>query len=435
MKVLFVNHFPLTGSGSGVYTANLAKGLVRKGNEVAIVFPENRSEYEQYENVNLYPVFFKAQEEIPGVDQSNMNFPCFTTHPRSVFNFRDMTMSQQKEYEEKFYKAISDAIEEFKPDIVHAQHVWTLAGVSAKCCKEHNIPMVITCHGTDIMGVLDEQKRGVNWGTNLAREAAEYASAIVTISQDSNKLAEEVLPATKGKTKWIRNGVDMSVFSIDKNINKEEVLKSIGIEKNYDKVVSFVGKLADFKGVDVLIDAVSIYEKNNDDVLTIIAGDGELRKTLEEQAKKLNVKNLVFIGNQPQSKLKEIYNIADCSCVPSRREPFGLVAIEAMACGAPVVATNQGGLPDFVKPDVGRLVDVEDSVSLANEVTQILKGQVKFDREAISNKMERLYSQDALMNEFIKVYEQAIKEAELSEKSLKRPSCNKQSSSGFEIGD
>ena len=51
MKVLFINHFPLTGSGSGVYTANIAKGLTRKGIETAIIFPENRAEYEQYESI------------------------------------------------------------------------------------------------------------------------------------------------------------------------------------------------------------------------------------------------------------------------------------------------------------------------------------------------------------------------------------------------
>ena len=218
MKVLFINHFPLTGSGSGVYTANLAKGLVRMGNETMIVFPENRAKYEQYEKVKLYPVFFKNEEVIEGVEQLGMNIPCFTTHPRSTFNFRDMTEEQRKEYDERFYKVISKVIAEFKPDVVHAQHIWTLAGITAKCCKEKNIPMIVTCHGTDIMGILDERKRGDNWGNNWAKEAVEYASSIVTISKDSNELLKSVLPVAKEKTKWIRNGVDMSVFSKDDNI-------------------------------------------------------------------------------------------------------------------------------------------------------------------------------------------------------------------------
>lgn len=193
MKVLFVNHFPLTGSGSGVYTANLAKSLVRKGDQVAIIFPENRSEYEKYDGVQLYPVFFKNQETIPGVNQCEMNFPCFTTHPRSTFNFRDMTPEQRREYESVFFTQIRKAIGEFKPDVVHAQHVWTLAGISAKCCSEKNIPMIITCHGTDLMGIQDEAIRGKSWGTNWAKIATKYADSVVTISEDSHELTKKIL--------------------------------------------------------------------------------------------------------------------------------------------------------------------------------------------------------------------------------------------------
>ena len=96
-----------------------------------------------------------------------------------------------------------------------------------------------------------------------------------------------------------------------------------------------------------------------------------------------------------------------------------------MACGAPVVATNEGGLPDFVTEDVGRLVDVEDAEGLANMVTKILKGEIAFDRSAISDKMRRLYSQDALMSEFINSYNEAIQQSK----------NHRNSSAGLEIGD
>ena len=190
MKILFVNHFPLTGSGSGVYTANLAKSLNRLGHEIAIVFPENRQNYEKYEGINLYPVFFKGEEDIPNTDQLDMNFPCFTTHPRSTFNFREMTDDQKDQYEKAFMKKINSVIEDFKPDIVHAQHIWTLAGISAVCCNKHNIPLVVTCHGTDLMGIKDEKERNENWGTKWANYAVDYTDSIVTISKDSNALAE-----------------------------------------------------------------------------------------------------------------------------------------------------------------------------------------------------------------------------------------------------
>ena len=182
MKILFVNHFPLTGSGSGVYTANLAKSLKRKGHDVAIIFPENRSNYEKYDGIELFPVFFKNEEIINNVEQLDFNFPCFTTHPRSIFNFREMTETQKEEYENVFYKKINKVIEQFKPDIIHAQHIWTLAGISAKCAKEHNIPLVITCHGTDLMGIQDEKARNENWGTKWSKEAIDYAKYIFTNS-------------------------------------------------------------------------------------------------------------------------------------------------------------------------------------------------------------------------------------------------------------
>lgn len=407
MRILFVNHFPLTGSGSGVYTANLAKSLERKGHDTAIIFPENRKEYEKYNGIELFPVFFKNNEIIEDVEQLEMNFPCFTTHPRSVFNFRDMTPEQRKKYEEAFYEKINKVIEEFKPDIIHAQHIWTLAGISAKCAKEHSIPLIITCHGTDLMGIQDEKNRNENWGTNWCKEATKYAKAIVTISKDSNDLAESILPEAKGKTFWIRNGVDSNVFYINKSIEKKEVLKSLGININYKNVVSFVGKLTDFKGVDVLIDAASIYEDS--DTVTLITGDGALRNNLELQVKKLGINNVYFLGNKPQSKLNEIYNIANCSIVPSRREPFGLVAAEAMLCGAPVIATNQGGLPDFVTPDVGILVDVNDSKGLANAIIEVLNERKLFNREQIAEKIKNLYSQDVLIDEFIKLYKKDVK--------------------------
>lgn len=410
MKVLFINHFPLTGSGSGVYTANLAKSLTRKGNEVAIIFPENRENYEKYDNIKLYPVFFQNEEKIPNVEQIEMNFPCFTTHPRSTFNFRQMDEEQKKTYEDVFYNKINDVIQEFKPDIVHAQHIWTLAGVAAKCCKKAKIPLVITCHGTDLMGIKDEKDRNENWGTKWANHAVKYANTIVTISKDSNQLTEDIFPEAKEKMVWIRNGVDSHVFYKDDHINKRDVLESFGIEKNYKNVVSFVGKLTEFKGVDILLNAVSKYEDN--DTITLIAGDGELRDNLENQAKQLKIRNVKFLGNQPQNKLNEIYNVAICSCVPSRREPFGLVAAEAMLCGTPVIATNEGGLPDFVTEDVGILVNTEDPEALAQAVKKIINREITFDNDKIANKIKDKYSQDALIDEFIKIYHKNIEKNE-----------------------
>ena len=407
MKILFVNHFPLTGSGSGVYTCNLAKSLRNKGHECAIIFPENRKEYESYEGIKLYPVFFKNKETIFGVGQADFNFPCFTTHPRSLFTYKEMTDEQWDLYEKMFKDKIDEVIDEFKPDIVHAQHIWALAGISAGCCREKGLPMVVTCHGTDLLGIMDEIEHDKNRGSCLAVEAADYSYKIISISTDNTALMTELLPEFEEKTLIIRNGADGTVFYKNDSLSRQEVLKGLGIDPDFEHVVSFAGKLTPMKNVEGLLYAAADYEKPG--VVTLIAGDGELRESLEELAENLGLKNIKFLGNQPHEVLSKIYNIADCSLILSKREAFGLVAIEAMMCGAPLIASNHGALPEFVTKDVGILVDSDKPDQIAEAVSSILNGKKIFDRDLVAKKISDKFSQDSIIEEFVKVYEDAIK--------------------------
>ena len=130
MKILFVNNLPLADSESGVYTTNLAKDLTDNGHECAILFPENTVKYKKYGDIKLFPVFFKDEEEIE--DQVEFNFPCFSTHPRSHYNFMDMSRKDRNEYLEVFFRSIYKAIYEFEPDIIHGQNLWELGTVF--CC-------------------------------------------------------------------------------------------------------------------------------------------------------------------------------------------------------------------------------------------------------------------------------------------------------------
>ena len=394
MKILLINHFPLEGSGSGVYTKNIAKSLTKRGNEVCIIMPENTKNYNLVEGVKLHPVYFTGKEKIE--EALPFNFPCFTTHPRSTTNFYDLNDTELKMYEEAFRKAIKQEIEEFKPDIIHGQHIWILSSIAS----EFNIPLVVTAHGTDIMGYQKDDRF-----RKYADKVVNRCKKIITISKDNDKLVLDTFKNVDGKNIIIKNGYDPEVFYRDE-CNKEEILKELGINRNYEKIVSFVGKLTNFKGVDVLLKACKIYEK--EDVLTLIAGDGELFDELNKLKNELKLQNVVFLGNRPHETLRKIYNIADVSIVPSRREPFGLVALEAMACGTPVIGTNQGGIPDFLKEDVGILVEVENVEQLANAILDILNREKTFDREYIAQYVKTNHSQDALTDELIEVYKQAL---------------------------
>jgi len=120
MKILMPNHFPLQGSGSGIYTLNVAGELVKAGHEVLVIVPDH-TETTGYPFPVKTILFSDGENEDAELD---FNFPCFTTHPRSTTTFYDLSDEQLAAYVEAWQHAIDEAIAEFQPDVIHAHHVW-----------------------------------------------------------------------------------------------------------------------------------------------------------------------------------------------------------------------------------------------------------------------------------------------------------------------
>ena len=170
MRILLMNHFPLAGSGSGVYTMNIARALSRRGHDVCIIMPENEPlERLDVDGIALHPVYFNGCTH----QAAPFNFPCFTTHPRSVQTFADLSEGELKTYERMFRDALEDEVSTFKPDIIHCGHIWLQASYAA----DYSIPLVITAHGTDIIGYR-ESKRFRRW--MLPQQSLPYPRAMQT---------------------------------------------------------------------------------------------------------------------------------------------------------------------------------------------------------------------------------------------------------------
>lgn len=395
MKILLINHLPLVGSGSGVYTNNLAKSLNKMGHEICIIMPENETkniDNIQFKNFKLHPVYFKNEEEIQG--QLNFNFPCFTSHPRSSFNYYDMTEEQLDMFCEAFDKAIQEEIEEFKPDVIHAGHIWVITSIACK----YEVPVIVTSHGTDIIGI----QKGDRY-RKQAEYVVERAKKIIAVSQDNDKLIKENFPNVKPEI--IQAGYDPKVFNIQQ-YDKKEILSKYGIEYQEQKIVLFAGRLSYLKGVDILLNAAKIYEKEN--IITVIAGNGALRKELKKLAKDLELKSVHFIGHRSQGTLKKLYNIADVFAMPSRMEAFGLVAIEALACGTPVVCSETGGMKDYITPKVGRLIKSEDFEELSKALIDVINNPEEYNRTELEKYVKENFSQEKLMNKLVQIYNEEI---------------------------
>ncbi|MBU4421839.1 glycosyltransferase family 4 protein [Candidatus Parcubacteria bacterium] len=203
-------------------------------------------------------------------------------------------------------------------------------------------------------------------------------------------------------------GVDMEKFSPREKNN--ELLKKYYIEGD-DNVVLFVGGLDnahDFKGLAILLKAIK--EINNDNLRLIIVGEGELKQDYQNMAEGLGIaQRIVFAGGVADADLSDYYNLADVFVLPSisRSEAFGIVLLEAGACGTPLVASNLPGVRTVVQnKENGFLAEPGDVKDLAEKISKII-----FD-ESLQKEMGRRarkiaeedYKQERIIEKLMEIY-------------------------------
>jgi glycosyltransferase involved in cell wall biosynthesis len=165
----------------------------------------------------------------------------------------------------------------------------------------------------------------------------------------------------------------------------------------FDAVVAFVGKFADWKRLDALLRAASIYERQEKKILTLVMGSGphEAQVQMHDLAAELGLRRTYFLGPRPQDELAVLFNCADVGCFPSYREPFGLVFIECMACGTPVIGADSGGPRDFVTPEVGVLVpETDDRQALAESLAGAVSTAVAENWKTRKGPVAQVYAKE-----------------------------------------
>ncbi len=171
-----------------------------------------------------------------------------------------------------------------------------------------------------------------------------------------------------------------------------------GIDADAEAIVVFCGKFADWKRLDALLRAAAIYEQKNQRIATLIVGSGphEDQVRMQDLAfETLGLRRTYFLGPRGQDELTTLFNAADVGCFPSYNEPFGLVFIECMACGTPVIGANSGGPRDFVTPEVGALVpETEDIEALAVSLADTIQGALADNWKADKGRLAARYAQE-----------------------------------------
>jgi glycosyltransferase involved in cell wall biosynthesis len=289
-------------------------------------------------------------------------------------------------------------IKEFSIDIIHAHFAYPagFAGLLAKKAAEK--PLVVTLHGVDII-----TEPSINYGIRLKKAYDRMVEKVVECADKvfaaSTFVYQEALNAgcEQERLVLLPNGVDMRRFNPE--INGAIMAKRLGIEK---QPIVFTLRAHDPKnGIEYLIRAIPQVVKEMPEVIFVIGGDGPLRTFHEALARKLNIyKSCIFVGRIPQGELPYYYSACDIFVIPSVTEAFGIVTVEAMACGRPVIGTNVGGIQDIVRDRAsGFLVRPRDSNEIADRIIALIENPKL--RRTMGNKGRKIAEENFDINKRI----------------------------------
>ncbi len=298
-----------------------------------------------------------------------------------------------------------------QPTIFHA-HDWLSLDAARELKYEYKLPMIATIHATE-MG----RHGGIYNDTSKYIHEQEYwltyeAWRVIVCSDFMKGEVSKSFAVGPEKIDVIYNGVEPSKFEFTWT-EQERAAQRAKLALPSEKIVMFVGRFVREKGIQVLLNAAHVILAQEPHTKFMIVGGGQ-RERLERYTEWAGLKDKVlFTGFMANRSLHQLYRVADVAVFPSLYEPFGIVALEAMAAGAPVVASDAGGLKEVVHHDeTGTLSFVGDPESLAWAVLKVLRDPARARNLGV-NARERLYEEfswDGIADQTKAVYERVWSE-------------------------
>ncbi|HEX9987126.1 MAG TPA: glycosyltransferase [Chloroflexia bacterium] len=281
-----------------------------------------------------------------------------------------------------------------KPDVVHA-HVSLPAGLAGALIKRlSGVPLVLTEHTSPFSLLMRNPLAALT--TRTALRAADRRIAV------SQALRREILayPQLRMPIDVIPNVVDASAFSAPRR------------ERNPGEPyrILFVGEMeTSRKGIEYLLNALPILKERGWDVFLTLVGEGRNRGEYEALARQLGVAGTChFHGLAPHGEIAHFMSEADIFVLPSLAETFGVVLVEAMAAGLPVVATRCGGPEELVSPDLGVLASPGDAEALASGIMDVLGRLDDFSEEHSRQVADARYGQASVAGRLVSLYREIV---------------------------
>lgn len=365
--------YPTVG-GSGVIATELGKMLAAKGHEIHFI-----------------------TSGIPF--RLNKIYPTITFHQVEVNSY---SVFQYAPYDIALANKMAEVIVDQQLDVLHVHYAipHAVCAILAKDMAGSDVGIVTTLHGTDItvLGYDSSLKGAIKYGI----EKSDVVTAV------SNSLAQETMDliAPNKDIETIYNFIDEREYTKKDPGNLKELL---GI-KPHEKVVIHVSNFRKVKHVPDIVESFKLIHKDVPSKLLLV-GDGPEKHPIMESIKGTSIENdVLFLGKQ--ESLSELYAIADLMLLLSEKESFGLVLLEAMACGVPCIGTNVGGIPEVISNgENGYIVELGDCEKVAEYGVEILQNPT-LHKQIVDRSLAIIqdrFSSKSIVEQYEAMYERVAK--------------------------
>lgn len=331
------------------------------------------------------------------------NYPSLTKWQNDFRDagFTTIEINVTHKHDPRHYFVVKKILQEGKFDILHC-HIWNPASCryALQAAISTKTPIISTEHDPfPLSGIKAEIKK----------YQLRHIKKIICISQSNLDLLKSIYPENTDKLTLIHNGIDIEDFEQKlqavTNTDKQNFLtESTKNSSSNNKIIACIAALHQRKGLDILINAFADFAKQNQNYQLLISGSGPEADSLQNLIHNLKLENKVFLLGQTQN-IPLLLASANYFVLPSRREAFGLVLLEAMCAKLPILSTKTGGISEILSDQEAILVEPDNVEALQAGLNTLTKQ----DETEIAKKIQFAY--DKLRKEF-----SAKKMAESSEK-------------------
>lgn len=371
---------PLHTGGLGVACQGLVKGLTKNGVKVTLVLPMDLRNHPDahmlrgpgdatgtivtdeadirfiQSALQPYDGFAEYAERVQSIGVNNVAAPGQSIADlygpdlgAAVWRFGEQAVSMTKD---------------LNPDVVHC-HDWMTYEAGIRASKYHRVPLVAHIHATE----LDRTHMQPNqWIADQERNGFLMADRIIAVSNYTKNVLVQHYGINPHKISVVYNGHDAP--RADLHMQHKNVVTDA--KKKHPPLVLFLGRMTTQKNPVAFLDVARLVVDAKPETQIVMAGDGGMLQELVDRACRMDLaENVIFTGKVGKREAEQLYRQADCFVMPSVSEPFGLVALEAIAHGTPVILSKQSGAAEVC--DHSFKVDFWDTAKMADCILTVLR--------------------------------------------------------------